>query len=87
MTHQLTAPVAAIIDKHRNTIVPMLATNGGALTLAALQNDAAVRTVAGYAYLLLPGVLRLAVKEPAFIDFVLTHRASLLNKLIEPRID
>lgn len=82
MDDKLTGPVTAIIDKHRNTIVPMLAVNGGAITRTALQNDAAVRTVAGYCYLLLPGLLRLAVKEPVFIDFVMSHREQLLNKLV-----
>lgn len=83
MDDKLTGPVAAIIDKHRTTIGPMLAANGGAITRTALQNDAAVRTVAGYCYQLLPGLLRLAVKEPVFIEFVMTHREQLLNKLVE----
>lgn len=83
MDDKLTGPVAAIIDKHRTTIGPMLTANGGAITRTALQNDAAVRTVAGYCYQLLPGLIRLAVKEPAFIEFVMTHREQLLNKLVE----
>ena len=61
----------------------MLSVNGDAITRTALQNDAAVRTVAGYCYLMLPGLLRLAVKEHVFIDFVMTHREQLLNKLVE----
>ncbi|RFP08540.1 hypothetical protein D0T25_31605 [Duganella sp. BJB488] len=83
MDDKLTGPVAAIIDKHRTTIAPMLAANGGAITRTALQNDTAVRTVAGYCYQLLPGLIRLAVKEPAFIEFVMTHREQLLNRLVE----
>ena len=82
MNDKLTAPVTAIIDKHRATITPMLI-QGGAITQGALRNDAAVRTVAGYCYQLLPGVLRIAIKEPVFIDFVLTHREQLLNRLVE----
>jgi len=84
MEDKLTAPVAAIVEKHRATIIPMLAANGGAVSRAALRNDAAVRTVAGYCYQLLPGLLRLAVKEPVFIDFVMSHREQLLSKLAEP---
>ncbi|GJI99412.1 hypothetical protein RugamoR57_61300 [Duganella caerulea] len=83
MDDKLTGPVTAIIDKHRTTITPMLAANGGAITRTALQNDAAVRTVAGYCYQLLPALIRLAVKEPAFIEFVMTHREQLLSKLVE----
>lgn len=83
MNDKLTAPVTAIIDKHRNSIKPMLSVNGDAITRTALQNDAAVRTVAGYCYLMLPGLLRLAVKEQVFIDFVMVHREQLLTKLVE----
>jgi hypothetical protein len=83
MDVKLTAQVAAIIDKHRGTIGPMLAMDGGGITRTALQNDAAVRAVAGYCYQLLPGLLRLAVKEPVFIDFVMTHREQLLDRLVE----
>jgi len=83
MDDKLTGPVTAIIDKHRTTIAPMLTANGGAITRTALQNDTAVRTVAGYCYQLLPGLIRLAVKEQAFIEFVMTHREQLLNKLVE----
>jgi hypothetical protein len=83
MTDKLTGSVTAIIDKHRNSIAPMLSVNGDAITRTALQNDAAVRTVAGYCYLMLPALLRLAVKEPVFIDFVMTHREQLLGKLAE----
>jgi len=84
MEEKLMGPVSAILDKHRETVLPMLAVNGGGITRAALQNDAAVRTVAGYCYQLLPGLLRLAVKEPVFVDFVMSHREQLLSKLAEP---
>lgn len=83
MNEKLTGPVTAIIDKHRATITPMLAAPGRAITQDTLRNDAAVRTVAGYCYQLLPGLLRIAVKEPVFIDFVMTHREQLLDKLVE----
>ena len=80
--HQrLAAPMAAIIDKHRGMIAPMLS-QSGTLTRSALQNDDAVRTVAGYCYVLLPGLLKLAIKEPVFINFVLTHRETALARLV-----
>jgi len=82
LAEKLTGPVSAILDKHCATVGPMLS-NGGAVTRMALQNDAAVRTVATYCYQLLPGLLRLAVKEPVFVDFVLTHREQLLGRLAE----
>ena len=82
MTDKLTGAVTVIIDKHRNSITPMLSANGGAITRSALQNDAAVRTVAGYCYLMLPGLLRLAIREPTFVDFVMSHREKLLARLV-----
>jgi hypothetical protein len=82
LAEKLSGPVSAIIDKHRHTIAPMLF-EGGGVTRAALQNDAAVRTVAGYCYLMLPGLLRLAIREPTFVDFVMSHREKLLARLVE----
>ena len=83
MAEKLTGPVSAILDKHRATIMPMLGGDSGPITRAALRNDEAVRKVAGYCYLMLPGVVRLAVKEPVFVDFVLDNRGRLLDKLVE----
>lgn len=83
LQQRLAAPVAAIIDKHRDKIAPMLGHSGN-LTRAALQNDTAVRTVAGYCYVLLPGLLKLAIKEPMFVDFVMTHRDTVLARLVTP---
>ena len=84
LAEKLRGPVSAILDKHRATITPMLGGSSDSITHAALRNDEAVRKVAGYCYLLLPGLLRLAVKEPPFIDFVMTHRETLLNQLVMP---
>lgn len=83
LAEKLTGPVSAILDKHRATITPMLGGNSGSITRAALHNDEAMRKVAGYCYLLLPGLVRLAVKEPVFVDFVLDNRERLLDRLVE----
>jgi hypothetical protein len=83
MAEKLTGPVSAILDKHRATIMPMLGAKSGSITREALRNDEAVRKVAGYCYLMLPGLVRLAVKEPVFIDFVLDNRERLLARLVE----
>lgn len=80
LASKLMEPVGRIVSRHAGELAPMLS-NGSALTQAALNNDAAVRTVATYCYALLPGLVRLAVKEPAFISFVLENRVKLLGKL------
>jgi hypothetical protein len=85
LADKLKAPMAAVIDKHRAEMKPMLAGKAGDLSRSALSNDDNVRTVATYAYAVLPGLVRLAVKEPAFIDFVLTHRHTVLEKLVNTK--
>ncbi|WP_182915883.1 hypothetical protein [Massilia cavernae] len=40
-----------------------------------------MRTVATCCYALMPGPVRLAVKEPAFIAFVLANREKVLGRL------
>ncbi|MEO5934480.1 MAG: hypothetical protein ABIQ08_13150 [Duganella sp.] len=83
LAEKLSGPVSAILDKHRATITPMLGGSSGSITRAALRDDEAMRKVAGYCYLLLPGLVRLAVKEPAFVGFVLDNRERLLDRLVE----
>ena len=83
MAEKLSGPISAILDKHQATIAPMLSGNAGTITRAALRNDDAVRTVAGYCYLMLPGLVRLAVKEVVFVDFVMSNRERLLDRLVE----
>lgn len=78
---KLMAPMKNIVGKHETTIRPML---GGseAAARAALQNDETVRKVATFCYPLLPGLLRLAVKEPVFVNFVLNNRERVLATLV-----
>jgi len=83
LAEKLTGTVSTILDKHRATIAPMLGGGSASITRAALRNDEAVRKVAGYCYLMLPGLVRLAVKEPVFVDFVMNNRERLLDRLVE----
>jgi len=76
---QLAVPLERIVTEHGHQLRCMLAHNG---TLAeALKQDEAVRKVASFCYPLLPGVIRLVVKEPAFVEFVLNHRQQVLARL------
>ena len=76
---QLAVPLERIITKHGHQLRCLLAQNS---TLTdALKQDEAVRKVASFCYPLLPGVVRLVVKEPAFVEFVLNHRQLLLARL------
>jgi hypothetical protein len=80
LTDKLSAPFNAIVSRHRASLMPMLG-GSSASAHAALANDEAVRKVAVFCYPLLPGVLRLAVKEHTFVDFVMNNRQTLLARL------
>ncbi|XLZ69686.1 hypothetical protein ABT364_24635 [Massilia sp. SR12] len=68
----LMPPMARIVAEHREAIVNKL--GGEAALVMALSNERAVEAVAVVCYALLPGVVRLAVKEPQFRAFVLANR-------------
>lgn len=81
---KLIGPVSAIIDKRRAELLPMLAAGTGQAAQVAhlaLNDDECVRKVASFCYPLLPGLVRLAVKEPVFVSFVLNNREKLLGPL------
>jgi hypothetical protein len=84
LADKLMAPVSAILAKHGAAIQPLLQGNAGNTTHAALNNDDNVRKVASFCYPLLPGLVRLAVKEPAFVDFVMNNRERVLARLVAP---
>ncbi|MGX4644387.1 hypothetical protein [Massilia sp. SYSU DXS3249] len=80
LSDKLAAPLNAIVCRHRASLMPLL---GGSETAAraALSNDEAVRKVAVFCYPLLPGIVRLAVKEHVFVGFVMNNREKLLGRL------
>lgn len=78
---KLIGPMSAIIDKKRNELLPMLSSGAGNATQAMLRDDECVRKVATFCYPLLPGLVRLAVKEPVFVNFVMNNRKKVLGKL------
>jgi hypothetical protein len=80
LADRLAAPFNAIVSRHRASLMPML---GGSASSAraALANDEAVRKIAVFCYPLLPGIMRLAIKEPVFVSFVMNNREQLLARL------
>ena len=82
LDQKLLGPMAGIVDRHKNDLLPLMMGKSSELSHAALKNDEMVRTVATYCYALLPGLVRLAVKEPAFISFVMNNREKLLGHLV-----
>jgi len=78
---KLAGPLNTIIDKKRAELLPLLTGGAGQATQAALRNDECVRKVATFCYPLLPGLVRLAVKEPVFVNFVMNNREKVLGRL------
>ncbi|GGY72747.1 hypothetical protein ACFFTM_02025 [Pseudoduganella plicata] len=73
-----------LMASRREDILKAVHGKPGAVSVAALQNDEAVATLARYSYALLPGVVRLAVREDAFRRFVMNNRDKLLAQLVQP---
>lgn len=84
LSDKLTAPIMAVIEKQRSTLTPMLQGGAGQAAQAVLRDDERVRKVASFCYPLLPVLVRLAIKEPVFISFVLNNREKILGSLIAP---
>ena len=80
LSDKLAAPFNGIVCRHRASLMPML---GGSETAArdALSDDEAVRKLAVFCYPLLPGIVRLAIKEHTFVGFVMNNRDKLLVRL------
>jgi len=81
LADKLMGPVTAVIDRKRDELMPMLAGGAGKAAQHALHDDECVRKVASFCYPLLPGLLRLAVKEPVFVSFVMHNREKVLGHL------
>ena len=84
LSDKLALPMTRIVDKHRGRITAMLAGDGASQLGNALSKDDNVRKVATFCYPLLPGLLRLVIKEHRFIQFVMVNRERLLARLAPP---
>ena len=83
LSDMVAGPLNAIFDKKRSALLPLLAGGAGQATPAAWRNDECVRKVATFCYPLLPGLVRLAVKEPVFVNFVMNNRERVLGRLAQ----
>ena len=80
----LLAPINLILDRQRGDILSTFVGKSGDLTQTILNNEETLRRVADYCYEFLPWPLRMAVKKPTFVEFVLTHRHAVLAQLAQP---
>ncbi|WP_420992372.1 hypothetical protein ACKI2N_030280 [Cupriavidus sp. 30B13] len=79
---KLTALVLSAVEQNKGRIVPLLKEKAGEASIAALRRDENVVKVATLLYARLPGIVRLALKEQAFIDFFLENRDKLLEQIL-----
>ena len=86
LRERLTAPLSKVLDNNKTRITALLASDGAAQVGQALNKDENVRRVATFCYPLLPGLVRLVVKEPAFVSFVMHNREKLLSHLAPPAL-
>ena len=84
LTDKLATPLAKIVETNKVRISALLASDRATQVGHALNKDENVRQVAMFCYPLLPGLLRLVVKEPAFVSFVMHNREKLLAHLASP---
>lgn len=84
LTAKLSAPLGKIVDQHKDKISALLVSGGTSTVGQALGKDENVRKVASFCYPLLPGLLRLVVKEHMFVNFVMQNREKLLAHLPPP---
>ncbi|WP_332876531.1 hypothetical protein [Massilia sp. S19_KUP03_FR1] len=84
LADKLSAPLAKIVDRHKDKISALLLSGSTSTVGEALGKDENVRRVASFCYPLLPGLLRLVVKEHMFINFVMQNRERLLAHLPPP---
>ncbi|SPT37631.1 Uncharacterised protein [Achromobacter denitrificans] len=83
LNEKLKALVAPIVEQNQGWIVATLKEKSGELSIAALRNDDVITKVATALYALLPGIVRFAVTEQAFITFVLQNRDKLLAPVVQ----
>ncbi len=74
--------VAVAIEHNKSQILPFIKDKTGEASLAALRDDSNIEKLGSFIYALLPGVVRLALKEETFVRFVLDNRNKLLDKLL-----
>lgn len=79
--------ISSAIEQNKSKILPYLKEKTGEASLSALRNDENVEKLAGVIYALLPGVVRLALREQVFIQFVLANRNKILDRLMQSEIE
>jgi len=79
---KLLAYISTAIEQNKSKILPMIKEKTGEASLAALRDDSNVEKLAGFIYAFLPGLVRFALKEQVFVQFMLDNRDKVLAGLL-----
>ncbi|TXH93045.1 MAG: hypothetical protein E6Q71_00025 [Pseudomonas sp.] len=79
---KLLAYISTAIEQNKSKILPMIKEKTGEASLAALRDDSNVEKLAGFIYAFLPGLVRFALKEQVFVQFMLDNRDKILAGLL-----
>lgn len=72
-----------VVEENWPKIVTFLDQKIGSKAMDAIYDDDFITKLAGFLYPWLPGLLRLVLKEEAFVAFMLEHRATAMDPLIK----
>ena len=78
-TKKLIVFVSSAIEQNKSKIIPFLKEKSGEVSIAALRDDKNIEMLAVNIYAYLPKVVRLAIQEQVFVNFMKENR----NKVIE----
>ena len=78
--------ISTAIEENKSKILPLIKEKTGEASLAALRDDSNVEKLAGFIYAFLPGLVRFALKEQVFVQFMLDNRDKILAGLL-PAVD
>jgi len=86
VSDKVSGMISSAIEQNKSKIIPMLKEKGVELSLAALRSDENVERLAGFLYAFLPGLVRFALKEQVFVQFVLDNRNKLLAGICKDEV-
>jgi hypothetical protein len=79
---KLLAYIATAVEQNKSKIIPLIKEKTGEASIAALRDDANVEKLAVFLYAFLPSIIRLALKEQTFVQFMLDNRDKILLELL-----
>jgi hypothetical protein len=74
--------ISNVIDRNKAPVIEFLKAQGTEISVRVLQDEANMRLIASRCYQLLPTAVRFVINESTFIEYALSHREPILNRLL-----